>query len=264
MEFRLLGPIEVWVAGQRVRLGDRKQRLILAILLLEASRLVPIERLVDLVWADLPPPSARRTVQAHLSRLRTLLTRAEGGRYGVVLDRRGDCYQLICDRERIDVHELRRLLELARQTGDDHTRAGLLDQALNLWRGPALADAGPQESRDRLGSGLQALWLAAVEERAEVRLRLGHHQLIIDELSNLAAIYPHRQRITAALMHAYYADGDTATALAAYRDARRRFTEELGLEPSSNLQRLHAAILHGVPAQHIPLPGGAEFRSILL
>jgi DNA-binding SARP family transcriptional activator len=264
MEFRLLGPIEVWVAGHRVCLGDRKQRLILAILLLEAGQLVPIERMVALVWSDRPPPSARRTVQAHLSRLRTMLTQSGGEQYGVVLVRRGDCYQLSCDRERIDAHELRRLLELARQAGDDPTRAALLDQALKLWRGPVLADAGTQENRDRLGGGLQALRLAAVEERAEAHLRLGHHHLIVDELSDLAALYPYRQRMTAALMHAHYAVGDTATALEVYRRARQRFTEELGLEPSAELQQLHAAILRGVPAPQLPLPGAAERSSILL
>ena len=255
MEFCLLGPIQVWSAGRRIDLGARSQRLVLAILLLEVGRLVPTDRLVELVWPQTPPPSARRTLQAHVSRLRTTLAANDGARPSVALTRHGDCYQLLCDPEQVDANVFRGLVALARQAGSDQERAELLDRALWLWRGPVLADVGSEESRQRLGGGLQALHLATLEERAEVHLRLGRHVTVVDELSDLTVRYPHRQRITAALMHAHYSAGDAANALAVYRRARRWLSDELGLEPPSELQQLHAAILRGVPAPHLLVAG---------
>jgi DNA-binding SARP family transcriptional activator len=244
VEFRLLGPVQIWMAGQQLEIGDRKQRLVCAILLLAADQLVPIDRLVALLWPDAPPPSARRTVQAHLSRLRVALARAGGDAEGIALARHGDFYQMTCDPRLVDVHEFRTLLGRARER-DDEDRATLLDHALALWRGPALADVGTEEIRERLCHGLQESRLAAVEERAEVYLRLGRHLSLLDELTELAMRYPHRSRITAALMCALYRSGGIADALATYQRARQRLNDELGLEPPAELQRLHMAILRG-------------------
>jgi DNA-binding SARP family transcriptional activator len=246
VEFRLLGPVQIRMAGQQVKVGDRKQRLVCAVLLLAADQLVPIDRLVDLLWPDAPPPSARRTVQAHLSRLRVALAGAGGDAQGVTLERHGDFYQMACDPLLVDAHEFRALLGRARDS-DDEDRAMLLDRALALWRGPALADVGTEEVRERLCHGLQESRLAAVEERAEVYLRLGRHLSLVDELTELAARYPHRSRITAALMCALYRSGGTADALATYQRARQRLNDELGLEPPVELRRLHMAILRGDP-----------------
>lgn len=260
MEFRVLGPVQAWVSGEKVDLGDRKQRLVCAILLLEANQLVPIDRLVDLLWSDAPPPSARRTVQAHLSRLRAVLAGAAGGGAEVTLVRHGAGYQLGCDRLRVDAHEFRALLALARHCDDDRERADLLDRALGLWSGPALADVGTEEIRERLCRGLQAVRMNAVEERAEVHLRLGRHLALLEELTDLAARYPHRQRITAALMRALYRCGDTADALAAYRTARQRLDDELGLEPAAELRQLYVAILRGDPSL-LAAPSGGPARA---
>lgn len=254
-EFRVLGPVQTWTDGRQMPIGDRKQRLVLAILLLEANQLVPIDRLVDLLWPDAPPPSARRTVQAHVSRLRAVLALAAGGGEDVSLVRHGFGYQLSCDRDRVDAHDFRRLFGLAQHTADDEERAELLDRALDLWRGPALADVGTEELRERLCRGLQTLRLAALEERAEVYLRLGRHLSLLDELTDLAARYPHRQRITAALMQALYRVGGTAEALDAYRHARERLNDELGLEPPLELRKLHVAILRGDPELPVARPG---------
>ena len=240
-EFRVLGPVQVWTAGRQMVLGDRKQRLVLAILLLEANQLVPVERLVDLLWPDVPPPSARRTLQAHLSRLRATLAHVPG----ISLVRHGAGYQLDCDRGRVDAHEFRGLFDRAQHAGDDLERADLLDRALGLWHGPALADVLTDELRMRLCHGLQQLRLAAVEERAEAYLRLGRHLSLLNELTDLAARYPYRQRITAALMTTLYRTGNTAEALDAYRRTRVRLNDELGLAPPQDLERLHLAILRG-------------------
>lgn len=241
VEFRVLGPVQVRTAGRPMALGDRKQRLVLAILLLEVNQLVPVERLVDLLWPEVPPPSARRTLQAHLSRLRAGLARVPG----ISLVRYGAGYQLDCDRRRVDAHEFRRLFDLAQHTGDDQERADLLDRALGLWHGPALADVLTDELRLGLCHGLQSLRLAAVEERAETYLRLGRHLSLLNELTDLAARYPYRQRITAALMTTLYRTGNTAEALDAYRRTRVRLNDELGLAPPQDLERLHLAILRG-------------------
>src|SRR5262249_26314656 len=146
-----------------------KQRLVLAILLLEANRVVPIDRMVDLIWQDGPPDTARRILQAHVSRLRGILSNADG----VSLVRHGVGYLLACDSQRIDVHEFRLLLEQARHTSDDTTKTTLLRQALNLWRGPALADVTTAILRQELFASLEEARLCAVKERIDAELRLG-------------------------------------------------------------------------------------------
>lgn len=244
MEFRLLGPVQISAAGQRLNIGDRKQRLVCAILLLAANRPVSIDRLSGLLWPDGPPPSGRRTVQAHLSRLRVALAAVPADDAGVTLDRFGTSYQLTCERQQVDAFMFRELLARARDAGDEE-RAALLDAALALWRGPALADVGTEEVRERLCHGLQESRLAATEERAEVYLRLGWHVLLLDDLTELSMRYPHRPRITGALMRALYRSGGVADALVAYERARRRLRDEWGLEPPADLRQLHLAILRG-------------------
>lgn len=157
MDFKVLGPVQVRVDGQLVGLGDRKQRLVLALLLLESNRLVPVGRLVDVLWQQRPPSSARRIVQAHVSRLRTTLSRA--GREATVptdvtVVRRGPGYMLACNPHLIDVHRFHSLLDRARRSDDARLKADLLHQALALWQGPALADAAPEEVREELCRGL--------------------------------------------------------------------------------------------------------------
>ncbi|MEE4545575.1 BTAD domain-containing putative transcriptional regulator [Streptomyces sp. V4-01] len=246
-DFRLLGPVQAWTGGRPLPLGDRKQRLVLAILLLEVNQLLPVERLVDLVWPDVPPPSARRTLQAHVSRLRATLARACP--QDATLVRHGAGYRLSCDPRLIDAHEFRRLFDLAQRTGDPRERAALLDRALALWQGPALADVTTEELRMRLCHGLHSLRLAALEERAEAYLRLGRHLSLLDELTGLAARHPYRQRITAALMVTLHRSGSTAEALDAYQRTRQRLNDELGISPPPELQRLHLAILRGDPCE---------------
>jgi DNA-binding SARP family transcriptional activator/tetratricopeptide (TPR) repeat protein len=247
MEFRVLGPVQALIAGHPVDLGQRKQRLILAVLLLEANQLVPNEWLVDVLWRERPPPSARRIVQAHLSRLRTAMARAGADRVSVSLERRGPGYLLACDPARIDAHQFRVLLERARASADDATRALMLRQALALWRGQALADVAGVDLRDKLCRGLQEARLTALEERFDAELRLGHHARLIDELTELAAKYPYRQHFAGQLMLALHGAGRSADALAVYQRTRRRLGDELGLDPSTELRQWHLAILRDDP-----------------
>jgi DNA-binding SARP family transcriptional activator len=247
MEFKVLGPVQASAEGSSVDLGDRKQRLVLAVLLLEANQLVPVGRLIRILWRDRPPVTARRIVQTHISRLRSTLTGLRHTVPGPALTRSGEGYQLTCDPDRVDAHRFRTAVEKARLSSEDRERVRILREALGLWRGPALADVVADETREELCGGLEEARLAAVEERFDAELRLGHQDWLIDDLTELWARYPHRQRLVGQLMLALYRAGRTADALRLYASHRGRLTDELGLEPSAELQRLHVRILRAEP-----------------
>lgn len=250
MEFRVLGPVRVLADGRLVPLKERKQRLVLALLLLDVNQLVPIDRLVDLLWIRDPPSSARRIVQAHLSRLRTTIEALDGDQAHVV--RHGACYMLDCDPERVDVHLFRALLDQARRTGDDHAKVAILHRALALWRGPALADAATDHLRGELCSGLDEARLVAVEDRLDVELRLGHHTAALDELTDLHAKHPSRTRVAAQLMVALHRSGRSPEALRVYLRTSAWLREEFGVDPTADLDRLYTAILRADPAIDAP------------
>jgi DNA-binding SARP family transcriptional activator len=259
MEFRLLGPVQAFVADDAVELGDRKQRLVLAVLLLEANQLVPVGRIIRILWPDRPPATARRIVQTHISRLRTTLAGLRNGAAEPDLTRCGEGYLLTCDPRRVDVHCFRAAVERARRSADDAERVHVLREALALWRGPALADVATDATREELCAGLDEARLAALEERLEAELRLGHQDRLIDDLTELSARYPHRQRLVGQLMVALHQAGRTADALRLYAGYRNRLADELGLEPSAELQRLHVGILRAEPVTTVaPPPARAE------
>ncbi len=243
MEFRLLGPVQAFAAESPVDLGDRKQRLVLAVLLLEANQLVPVGRLVRILWQEHPPDTARRIVQTHISRLRSTLAAHRDTAPEVRLTRCGEGYLLTCDPQRVDVYRFRAAVDRARLSTEDLERVRILREALALWSGPALADIAADEIRDELCSGLEESRLSALEERLDAELRLGQQDRLIDDLTELSARYPYRQRLVGQLMLALHQVGRTADALRLYAGYRRRLAEELGLEPSAELQRLHVGIL---------------------
>ncbi|MEJ3748543.1 AfsR/SARP family transcriptional regulator [Actinomycetes bacterium KLBMP 9797] len=250
MEFGLLGPVRAVSGGAPVNLGPRKQRLVLAVLLLSANRFVATTSLVRACWLDDPPPTAHRVVHAHVSRLRGILSTADG----ISIARHGAGYVLNCDPTRIDAHRFRDLVERARASGADEEKAALLDTALALWRGEPLDDVATGESRERLCGGLVEVRLAALQERWQVRLRLGQHLSILDELVEWAAAHPRQQRITGQLMLALYRSGRATDALAVYRAYRKRMAEEFGIDPDAELQRLEVAILRADRALDLPRP----------
>ena len=259
MEFMVLGPVRAVVAGRPVDLGDRKQRLVLAVLLLEANQLVPVSRLVRILWQDQPPASARRIVQTHISRLRSTLVALRDAAPEFGLTRCGDSYLLTCDPNRIDLHRFRGAVERARLGTDDQERVAILRQALALWRGPALADVAAEEIREELCGGLDESRLAALEERLDAELRLGQQDRLIDDLTELTARHPFRQRMVGQLLLALHQVGRTADALRLYASYRRRLADELGLEPSAELQRLHVQILRA-EADTVAAPRPAAAR----
>ena len=243
MRFRVLGTVEASVDGAPVDLGSRKQRLVLAVLLLEAGRPVALDRLVDLLWPTAPPASARNTVQALVSRLRAVF-RAAGGPELVT---EGAGYVLRAEPETVDAHRFTALVRRAR-AADDETAVALLAEALALWRGDALAGAASAELADRLLAGLHEARWSALEDRIDAQLRLGRGRDVLAELTALVAAHPLRQRFVGQLMLALHREGRTDAALAAYRDLRTRLADDLGLDPAPELTRLQSAILAADPA----------------
>lgn len=246
MDIRLLGPVEVRAGGTPVNLGPRKQRLLLAILALEVNQLVPVERLVELMWPESPPRTAVHAVRVCASRLRTVLADAIQGQ--------GGGYLLRADPMAIDAHRFRALVDQAHAAEDDTSRLKILDSALKLWTGPALSGSAPAEVADRLCRGLEESRIAAVEDQLAARVELGQHREALAELTALVAAHPTRERPVELLMLALYRAGRTADALAVFREARHRLADELGLDPGEELRRLEVAILRGDLSPDLSLP----------
>ncbi|MCP3802418.1 tetratricopeptide repeat protein [Allokutzneria sp. A3M-2-11 16] len=240
MDFRILGPVEVWEAGSRLDPPPPKSRQILAMLLLEAGRITPAERLIDAVWGDEPPPHVRKALQVHISHLRQLLP-------SVSLRYSPPGYLLAVRPEQVDLHVFRSRVAAAMQEPDPGRASALLRDALALWRGRALADVGSDWMRERFFPGLEEERLAAIEARIDADLTLGRHAELATELPTLVADNPLRERLRGQLMTALYRCGRRAEALRVFQDARRAVTEELGIEPGPDLQRLHLDILEGRP-----------------
>jgi DNA-binding SARP family transcriptional activator len=229
----LLGPLEVRAGDGPLPLGGPKQRALLALLVLHANRVVSRERLIDELWGEEPPETAVKAVQVYVSQLRKLLPTA-------TLMTQSAGYVLEVAPEAVDLLRFERLVADAR-SADAGLAAGLLRDALALWRGAALEDLDEPFAQAERGR-LEALRLAALEERIEADLALGRHADVASELEALIADHPHRERLRGQLMLALYRSGRQADALEAYRGARAALNE-LGLEPGPPLRQLEKRIL---------------------
>ena len=251
MEYRILGPLEVVDEGEPVPLGRLKERLVLAILLLHANEFVSRERLIDELWGESPPPTAKKAVNVYVSQLRKALARnghdpiatADGG------------YRLGVDADELDVARLRQLLATAREratAGEPEAAAELLREALGLWRGPTLAGLLLEShGRDEIAQ-LDELRLTALMDRIDCDLALGRHEEVLGELHVLVGEHPLRERLRAQQMLALYRADRQAEALEAYQQARQTLVDELGIEPSPALQRLQQGILRHDPSLETP------------
>ncbi len=253
MELQVLGPVRLICEGSAVGVGTRKQRFVLAVLALEANRLVTVDRLVDLLWPEAPPATARGIIHGHISGLRAVLTTAGALTGGVSLRREGPGYLLACDPVTVDAHRFTHLITQAQAEPDPGHQLELLDRALRLWRGPALADTAPEPIRASLCRHLDEARLTATEYRLAALLGLGRLDEAIAGLTRLAGDHPDRHRITELLMTALHRAGRAADALTVYRDTKRRLAEEHGLDPPPPLQHLELAILRDQPAAP-PIP----------
>jgi DNA-binding SARP family transcriptional activator len=253
LEFRILGPLEVSENGRLVELGGRKQRALLASLLLRANEVVSADRLIDELWGETPPPTAAKTLQAHVSRLRHSLN-GDGdptAHLRAPLVTRAPGYLLTIAPGQLDADTFQRLLEDARRNlaeGDATAALEKAERALALWRGPALADFAYESFAQAEIARLGELRLSAQEERIEAELALGRHSQLVAELEPLVAEHPLRERLRGQLMLALYRSDRQAEALQVYQSGRLAFAAELGLEPSQGLQQLERRILEQDPA----------------
>jgi DNA-binding SARP family transcriptional activator len=242
IEFRLLGNVEIQgIQGEIVRLGRRMERLALAVLLLEPGQVLSTDRLIDLLWPQDPPVAARAALQTLMSRVRRAIRSALGDEAPLLS--RGQGYVLHVGPERVDAHRFAGMVEEAGRVHDASQRAACLAKALDLWRGPALADAADSALRDQLCSSLEESRFRAISARIDAELTAGRHADLISELLKLVAEYPLRENVHGQLMLALYRCGRRAEALVAYRRARQLLVAELGLEPGAQLRTLHAAII---------------------
>jgi YVTN family beta-propeller protein len=259
LQFRLLGPVEAVRDGALVDLGPRKQRAVLALLLLNANRVVPTERLIDDLWGDAAPETARSALQVYVAGLRKAL-----GNDGAALRTRAPGYVLELEPGVLDLERFVQQRAEARSVDDDERRAALLHDALALWRDAPLAELSAEPFSTAAVAQLEQLRLGALEERIDADLALGRHAALVPELDALVAEHPYRERLRAQLMLALYQSGRQAEALEAYQAGRRVLSEQLGLEPGKELRQLEGAILRqdeslAVGGRVIPLrPAGDE------
>ncbi|MGP3983516.1 AfsR/SARP family transcriptional regulator [Streptomyces sp. KR80] len=256
VEFKVLGPLEVWAAGSRLPLGGTRQRKVLAVLLMEAGRVVSVDRLVDTVWEDRPPATAPAQVKICVSALRR--TFAAAGAPPELIVTRSPGYLLCAGDGQLDARRFEQLATQARGAAQDgFCRASEQARAaLALWRGPALDGIGGRII-DAEARRLDEWRLSLLEECLEWELALGRHGDLVGELCALVAEHPLRERLHGHLMLALYRSGRQAEALEAYQRARQTIVEELGLEPNSELQRLHQAVLARDPSLEPPAPDTA-------
>ena len=260
MEFQILGPLEVRREGTQVALGAAKQRALLAILLVHANELVSSDRLIEELWPQ-PPETAANTLQVYVGKLRKALEpERTRGAPGELLLTRAPGYMLRVEPDELDADRFERLLSegrTAREAKDHATAARRLHEALELWRGPALADFTYDPFAQAEIARLEELRLDAVEERIEADLALGKAADLVGQLEALVSDHPLRERLRGQLMLALYRSGRQADALEVYRQTRETLDEELGLAPSRPLQRLQTAILRQEPALEVSIEAAA-------
>jgi tetratricopeptide (TPR) repeat protein/DNA-binding SARP family transcriptional activator len=247
MEFRVLGPIELWSAGQQCDLGPTRARCVLAILMLTPRTIVPTDVLIDRIWDTEPPPKARESLAVYATRLRASLRQAVGDSVRLVGRARG--YELDVDPDDVDLHQFRRLRRQADAlagNGDADQAALLLREADRLWRGQPFAGIRG-DWMARMRASLEEERRAAILKRVECELDLGQHADLVGELGNLLAQYPLDEAFIAHQMTALYGSGRAGEALSLFRDTRSQLIDEQGTEPGPVLTELHQRILSHDP-----------------
>lgn len=243
VQFAVLGQLEVRIDGEAAPLGGPKQRALLALLLLNANEVVSRDRLVDALWGERTPASAQRSLDSYVSRLRALLGSDR-------IERRPPGYLLRVEPGELDLERFERLLVQGREAGaagDATMVSDRLREALNVWRGPALADLLNEPFAAGEAERLEERRVLALEERIDADLELGRGPELVAELERLVVDQPFRERPVGQLMLALYRAGRQAEALAVYQEFRHRLAEELGLKPGTRLRELEQRILRQDP-----------------
>jgi DNA-binding SARP family transcriptional activator/tetratricopeptide (TPR) repeat protein len=247
----VLGPVTVWNGGEELRVGQPRQQAVLGILAMRANRVISRGELVDAVWGQEPPASAEGGIYTYVAGLRRIIepTRSARGP-GRVLVSSGAGYVLHLVPGQPDAVAFEQHLARARQlrrSGDAVGAVDALENALGLWRGVAFAGVpGPFAETERVR--LAELRSGAAEEQADVLLTLGRHEEVVPDLTALVADHPLRERMRGLLMIALYRSGRHAEALRVFADGRRVLAEELGIDPGTDLARIHQQVLTSDPA----------------
>jgi DNA-binding SARP family transcriptional activator len=258
MDFRILGPLEVWDGDRPLVLGGARERSVLAALLISANRVMPAERLVTILWGEDAPETAANTLQVHVSHLRhTLEPERERRGPGALLLTRPPGYELRTTPASVDAARFERGADRGgAMLGSRPAEAvEVLGAALAEWRGPALVEFRALPFALAEAQRLEERRLAATEQRVEAELALGRHQALAAELESLVRDHPLRERLVGLRMLALYRSGRQADALRSCTELRERLREELGIDPSPEIRALERAILVQDPALTAPAAG---------
>lgn len=247
LHYQVLGPLAAFDGTEPLELGGHKQRLVLAILLANVNAVVAQDTLIDAVWPQGPSPGGSRTLHTYISTLR----RALGNE---TLTRRGEGYVLTADRSDVDALRFRKLVGEARPLVDSQSglASELLEQALSLWSGPPYGDLGAETALAIDSAKLLEERVTAQEMRFEADLGCGRHEALVPEIESAVVENPYRERLTGLLMTSLYRSGRQAEALRSYTRLRDRLREELGIDPSPELQQLELKILDQDPELDAP------------
>ena len=270
----VLGPVEVWHGGRALALARQQERFILGVLALEVGRPVATDRLIDLLWGDNPPRSARAVLQTRVSELRTAMTSlldqpggADGAadRVAVTIESRRSAYVLMAPEEIVDAYAFLRKIRDWRSAGTPSAGRDLLRSALDLWRGPVLGEAAEHTGAVPLRQVLESARLTALEDLFELELSLGNHAVVADEILRLSTEDQTRERLMELAMIAQYRSGRATDALRTFDRWRRWLADEFGAMPGQRLADVHRAILRNVDPEVRPqtqaavtLAGGAR------
>ncbi|MFD5397256.1 BTAD domain-containing putative transcriptional regulator [Streptomyces sp. NPDC127097] len=260
MNFRILGSLQAGVDGAAMPLGGVIKRRLLAYLLLNANRVVATHKLLDVLWPDETPRTARKMIGNAVRGLRLDLAHGATDTPAALLTL-APGYQLRVEPDTVDLFLFRRHVERGRaeaRAGDHAAAAGTLRGALGLWRGAALADLADGDLHWPELDGLESERLGALEDYFEAGLAIGHHHEILGELQTAVAEDPLRERLSGQLMLAFYRCGRQTDALSVFRRIRSELVEQFGLEPSRELRRLERSILDHAPELDVPAAPVAE------
>ena len=247
VELQVLGPIEAIGRGGALKIGGPKQRRLLAALTVNANTVVPNERLIDIVWSGEPPAGSHRGFKVNVARLRAALI-DDGGNQPIVTHRAG--YALEMDRRRLDATRFEELVDTARSEmdlGEAERAIALVDDALNLWRGPAYGEFADEEWAQASAVRLEGRRIAAHELRVEAQMAFGRHQELLPELDELINRFPYRDQFRGQRMLCLYRSGRHVDALREFQTYRQLLADEVGVDPGVELVELERRIVANDP-----------------
>lgn len=247
VKYRVLGPLMAARGSAPCELGGPRQKMVLAALLANGNRVVSRDALIDAVWSSDPPTAAKASLHSYVSNLRKELGEDQ-------ISSEGGGYRIVVDHDSLDARLFESMVDQARSRLPDDPAASLsaFRDALALWYGSPYGDLGWEPALRIEAIRLEELRLVAVEDWIEADLTLGQHERVIGQLQSLVREHPYRERFHAQLMLALYRAGRQVEALRVFEDCRRRFAEELGIDPTPELQQLEQQILEHDPGLAVP------------